>query len=475
MKTSPPKGLYSIRNFEIATIKNRISRVPVIKNKGGYFMKQSLSYAVWSTIIILFACAFAVPAVQADSPNYDITKVEIDDIELTGLTYDIERDQDLTIEVFVTGASNISGEFVDNVRVQAEIIGYEFGPISDITPLFSIDQGVTYKKVLRLHVPHDIDASQTYTLRIRVSDKIDEEEEIITLNIDEQRHALNIFAALLSPTTVQAGKPVLVTVNVENLGEKQEDQIIVTASIPQLGISNSGIIGELVTQQQEKREEFFKEQISEQIQLLLRIPEDAASGQYTVQIDVNYNRGHSQVSQTKVLTVQALPKAVGVETIINPETTSKTAAIGEEVAYRVMVANLGTDKGVYSIQLDGVQWAEARVEPGFLTVLPDSTGQFTVFITPLAGIDARTYTFNARVLQGNDVVSDVILQTKVEASVAAAAGPTTFKTVLAIIFGILVLVLIVLGIIVATKRATEEQEGAPGAVEGQTYYYSPKR
>jgi len=163
-----------------------------------------------------------------------------------------------------------------------------------------------------------------------------------------------------------------------------------------------------------------------------------------------------------------------VETVVNPEATSKTTMVGQEVMYRVMIANVGTDKGVYSIQLDGVQWADARVEPGFLTVLPDSTGEFAVFITPLESAAPRTYSFNARVMLGNEVVSDVILQTKIEAAKEPSAAPATFKTILAIIFAILVVVLIVLGIIIAIRK-TQEAEETPSAAEGQTYYYSPKR
>ncbi|MEK6839991.1 MAG: hypothetical protein AABX72_03550, partial [Nanoarchaeota archaeon] len=276
-------------------------------------------------------------------------------------------------------------------------------------------------------------------------------------------------------TTVQAGKPFFGKVRVENLGEKEENDVKVVMSIPQLGISESGFIPELVSQQQELSEDFFQEQSSDQIEFILRIPEDAPSGEYTVQVDVIYNRGNSKVSQTRKILVQALPQAAAVETVINPESTSKTTKSGVEVMYRIMIANLGTEKGVYSIQLDGVQWADARVEPGFLTVLPDSTGEFAVFVTPMDSAEARTYTFNARVMLGTEVVSDVILQTKVEKAEEASAAPTTFKMVLAIIFAILVLVLIVLGVIIAIRKTQEADEETPTAAEGQTYYYSPKR
>ena len=431
-------------------------------------MKNMLYYVI---MLVTLALLTVAPSVHASSPNYDITKVEIDDVEVSG-TYDVERDTEIEIEVTLQGDANMTADFVDDVRIEAEIIGYEFGPISDTTPVFSVDKGITYKKILHLHIPEDIDASEVYTLRIRASDKNDDEEVTISLNIDEQRHFLNIFDIVVSPTKIMAGKPFFTKVRVENLGEKEENDIKVMVSVPELGISESGFIPELVTQIDEQEEEFFEQQSSDQIEFILRVPEDASTGVYTVQVDVIYNRGNSKITETKTISVDALPQAANVETIINPESTSKTTMVGSEVVYRIMVANLGTEKGVYSIQLDGTQWADAHVEPGFLTVLPDSTGEFRVFITPMKGVDARTYTFNARVLQGNEVVSDVILQTKVEE--AEQSNAPAFKTILAVIFAVLVVVLIVLGIVVAIRKSAEDEE-TPNAAEGQTYYYSPNR
>ena len=424
----------------------------------------------------LFLLIALMPLAYAASLNYEITSVEVNDLDLSSISsFDVERDEDLEIEVTIFGESNTTSQVTDDVRIEAEIIGYEFGPISDITQVFSVDAGKTYKKVLHLHIPDDIDASQEYTLRIRASDPLDEEEMNFKLHIDEQRHSLNIFDVILSPTTIQAGKPFFGKVRIENLGEKEENDVKVVMSIPQLGISESGFIPELVSQKQEESEDFFQEQSSDQIEFILRVPEDAATGEYTVQVDVIYNRGNSKISQTRKIMVQALPQPAAVETVINPESTLKTTTVGQEVMYRIMIANLGTDKGVYSIQLDGAQWADARVEPGFLTVLPDSTGEFTVFVTPLDGADARTYSFNARVMLGTEVVSDVILQTKVESAVEPSAAPATFKTILAVIFAILVIVLIVLGITIAVRKTQEAEQDTPNAAEGQTYYYSPKR
>jgi uncharacterized membrane protein len=440
----------------------------------GEFMMKHLARTFIFTFLLL--ALFIVPVVSASSPNYDIIRVEVNDLDITNIQqFDVERDEILDIEVWIAGDANITGGFVDDVRVEVEIIGYEFGVISDITSLFSIDAGVTYKKTLSLHVPDDIDSSEVYTLRVRVSDKLDEEEMTTLLNIDEQRHSLSYFGIILTPTTVQAGRPVFGKVRLENLGEKEENDIQVTMSIPKLGVSESGFIPELVTQQQEEEEEFFEQQSSDQIEFLLRIPEDAPSGQYTVQIDALYNRGHSQLSTTRTIMVEALPQSREVETIINPETTSKTVQSGEETSYRIMIANLGTEKGVYSVQLDGVQWAETSVEPGFLTVMPDSTGELVVFVTPFSDAEQRTYTFNARVMLGTEVLSDVILQAKVEGEDVepTTTGSATFKTVLAIIFAVLVVVLIILGLVIALRKTSEDDEEAPAG--SQTYYYSPKK
>ena len=439
-------------------------------------------------LLVLVLALFISNLVSADSPNYDITQVEINDLLAfsAGSTaslqnLNIELLETIQVELTLTASNNITGGFVDQVRCEASLEGYEFGLVRDITPVFTVEEDNIYKKMLNVQVPDDIEASEPYTIRVECSDTINEESMDFTLFINEIRHYIKIFDVLLNPgSRIQAGKPLFVTVRLENLGQKQEEDIKVKVSIPELGVQSVGFIDELVTKIQEETEEFlFEEESSGDIDLQLRVPEDAKSGDYTLRVDVEYNRGHATLSDTMPLSVVGIEKPKEVEAILNIDSTSKQASQGEEVTYRLMIANLGAERGLFSVQLDGTSaCCTSSVEPSFLTVMPESTGEVLIRVKPSEDAEPRRYVFTASVLLGNELVNQINLNLEVKEKTKAAAPSVAFKSVLAIIFGILVIVLVVLGLIIAFKKSKEDEESstaqASPPAEAQTYYYHPK-
>lgn len=442
-----------------------------------------MKLTLWVALLVAFVASASV--VFAAAPDYDIISVEVNDLQAFGggtpiPNLDVERGDTLEIEVVVQGNATIPGNQVPDVRVEAKIIGYEFGTISDISDIFSIDEGLVYKKKLTLVVPEDIDASEKYTLRIEVSDPINEEQVEFTLNIDEQRHSLNIFDIVVNPsTTIMAGQPLFPIVRVENLGEKREDDIRVTVSIPELGVSTSNFIDELITEDQEETNIFrLDEQSSQQLDFLLRIPEDAKTGEYALKVDVLYNRGHSLLTETRKIFVKGIEKPKQVDTIINIDSTSKRVDQGQEVGYKIMFANVGTEKGMYTIQVDGVSgWGQYRVEPGFITVNPDSTAEAMLFIRANEQAEPRNYISVVRIMLGREIMQEFNVNTDVAGiQKVAATGAATLKTALAVIFIVLVIALVVLGLIIAFRKMKEgeSEQPAAGVAEGQTYYYYPQ-
>lgn len=420
-------------------------------------------------MLILLVSAFSVNAV---SPDYDIVNVEVNDIDISGTSFDVERGEELEVEVTLRGDSA-----VDNVRVEARIDGYEYGRISDVSDVFSVDPGVTFKRTLHLNVPFDIDASQLYTLRIEVFDKVNNEVLDLSLNLDERRHDVNFFDVLASPSTISAGRPLFVTAVLENLGEKKEENIKVTASIPELGVVTSVYLDELVTEGQETNERFDDdEESSRNVDLLLRIPEDANSGEYTLKVDAEFNRGHDLITATKKVTVKGAEKTA-TEAVVNVDSTSKKLSPGQEVTYKVMVANLGDTRGLFSVNVDGVEaFGSATVEPSFVTVEKDSTGEVLVKVKASDNAKAGNYNFVTRVSQDGKVLRELTMSARVEGPVRAVSGWDDLRKVLTVVFVILVVLLVVLGIVLAYKKMGEEEEAStPDVTQGQTYYYHPKR
>ncbi len=422
-------------------------------------------------LLALVAIIGTAVSVSADSNDYSVNYVKVNGLTMdASTTLDVERGERLDIEVYLDANNS-----ADDVTVTARIMGYEFGSISDSTSQFNLDAGKTYKKTLTLYVPEDIDASEDYTLKIEVSDQLDEVEVEYTLHIDEARHGLKIYDVLLNPgSTVASGNPLFVTVRLENLGELEENDIKVTVAIPDLGVSTINYFDELNTEAQESDTgNNYDQDNSDQMDLLIRIPEGAETGTYELKVDVEYNRGHNFLSQSLDVNVQGNDADAGVQTVVNSDSSSK-ATSGEAVEYKVMIANLGEEPGVYSVQLDGISsWGEATVQPSFLTVLPDSTGEVVVTVTPFDSTEDSTYTWVSKIMLGTDTLSEVVFTTKVEGAENSESDST--KTVLTVIFAVLVVVLIVLALIIAFRRVRDDDE-EESSLEGQTYYqYYPKQ
>ena len=421
--------------------------------------------------LMLLTLVVGSVAVFAASPDYDIQSVKVNNVDLAGATFDVERGEVLNLEILVRGINT-----VDDVRVKAEIDGYEHGDIEDRTSLFEIEAGRLYKKTLNLVIPNDIDASEVYTLRVEVSDDDNEEEFNINLHIDEQRHNLGIFDVIVTPNgKVSAGRPIFVDTRIENLGSMKEEDVKVTVSIPELGVTASGYIDELVTEiAEDNGTSDDDEESSQSVNLALRIPEDALSGNYNVKVDVEFNRGNDIISTTESVSIEGV-EVDEDEAVVSIDTTSKDVRYGEESTYKLMIANLGDERAVYSVEVDGEDlWANSRVEPSFVTVDPDSTAEVKVYLTAMKDASAGSHAFVVKVSEGKTLVREIALNGNVIQS-SVWGG---IRQALTVIFVVLVVLLVVLGVVIAFKKMSsdgfDEETTEPTISEGQTYYYYPR-
>ncbi|HLD12757.1 MAG TPA: hypothetical protein VJB87_04145 [Candidatus Nanoarchaeia archaeon] len=417
-------------------------------------------------LLVMFAVLLASIA-TVSAANFNINHVEVNDVDMAGKTLNVERDELLDIEVEMT-CTNAT----DRVVVSAEIDGYEYGSIEDKTPLFNCEVGNTYKKRLQIQVPFDLDSSETYSLHIEASDRQDRTEQDIPLFTEEQRNNVNLYDIITNPVNnVQAGSPVFVTVRLENLGQKKQDNVKVTATVPELGITATGYLNDdLITEEQEDNQRFNDaEEQSDSITLMLRVPEDAQTGNYNINVVTEYNRGHDFTTGVRSIFVQgAKEQPKQAEVLVTVDSNNKDVSMDQETAYRLMFANVGGEAGLYSVQIDGEDsWAYSRVEPGFVQLNGGSTGEAAVYLKAKPEAKAGTYTFVARVMQGNNVVKEITLYGKTGTDRSSASVDT--RVVLAGIFVLLVVVLIVLAIIMASKR-TSGRKPEESTTTTTTYY-----
>jgi uncharacterized membrane protein len=439
------------------------------KTKGGLKMKN-LKLA---SLIIAFFIGLLAINVNAVS-NVNFNQIEVNGVDVTsGDTVYAERGDNIEIRVEIKSTTPYQ-----DVNIKAWLGGYEYSDVEDITSMFDIIQGVTYSKFLNLQLPDDMEASEDYKLHIEVYNDDDSKEVVVPvkLQVQETRHKISIQDVIIRPSTnIEAGKPLFISVRVENMGAKNEDDIRVSASIPELGISSRDYIDELVCEQEDIDCDDCKNSASSN-ELFLRIPEDAKTGNYDVKIEVTYNRGHSTESKTEKIFVTGskITEEKEAEGIISIDTTTQTIEQGQEIAYKLMFANLGDIKNIYSISISGTSsWADSRVEPSFITVDPNTTGESYIYIKAKDNAQAGDHSFNVKVISDSNVIKETTLTTKISEKQFAFGD---LRNVLITIGIILIVILIILVIILAVKKSSEgRSEPEQGMIEGQTYYYYPRQ
>ncbi|MEK6940880.1 MAG: hypothetical protein AABW49_03205 [Nanoarchaeota archaeon] len=438
-------------------------------------MKNKLITVFIATLVLLAG----ISAVSADETNFKLGSVFVDELSASeSEPVFVERGQDAIIEVFLTG----EGAGSDDVRVKAYIGGYEHDDVEAATEVFEVEPGVKYRKVLRLAIPDDLEVEESYTLRVKLYDDNEEDTASFLLRIKEPRHSVVFQDVIVRPSSVvEAGRPVFVTVRAENLGFKKEEDVKVTVSIPTLGVSERTYIDELAAAEVDNEDE---EDSMSSDELLLSIPDNAATGSYELVVTLEFNRGHNTISYTELISVKGMeqdttvPQEPADKVIVSTDSTSKTTGIGKEAAYRVMIANLGMESKLFTVETEGEQiFADSSVVPAFVTIPAESNGEVVVYITPQEGATEGRHSFTLRVKSGTEIVSEISLTTTVEAVVAVDDNEGSgfdgdLKQALIIGVVVLVVVLIILGLIVAFSRMRGDEELGTG--EGQSYYYYPK-
>ena len=431
-------------------------------------------------IIMLLTLAL-VSAVSA----LTVSDVIVNGVEITqDTTVSIVRGEDVDIWVQLQENPGIE---VKDVRVRAWIEGYEYGDLEDKTDLFDIHASTTpnvISKHLQLKLPEDLDATEDYTLNIGVFFQSSESIEYawdFTLLVSPDRHKLNVYDVIFNPSDkITAGNSLYSKIRIENLGDKREENVKVVLSIPELGITTSDYIIDLATRDNE--DNLDDEENSGDIELVLKIPNDAKTGIYDAVVKVVYGRGNfdeekrfnvfveAKKEEAAVNEAPGTPTQTGgiVTSVISIDTTSQTVEQGGAAVYKIMFANLGSSSETFSVELSGVDFGTARVDPAFITVNPDKTGEAYVYLSVNKDAQVGTHAVNVNIKSnGNDVKSISLAANVVEEEDSAVS----LKQVLEWAFIILFVILIVIGVVLVVKKLKSNEEDVEEPSAESTSYY----
>lgn len=423
-----------------------------------------------SVLVLVIVAMFAANALAL---NINITDVELDEDTLsatgTNVVRDLERGNEFDVKVHV-----VANEAASDVEIEATITGVHNDDVSDSTDTFDMRANTAYVKKLTLTLPQRMD-QDNYKLRVRVEDRNGNTvQETYDLVIDTQRNNVMIKDVILSPaSSVQSGRALLATVRVKNYGENDEEDVKVTVSIPELGITASDYIEELKGDTDEES--------SSTEELYLRIPACATPKDYTMNVEVEYDDGDAKATAKKTVTVVegdycpsgAVPVEETGMSVITVGTTSQNVVSGEGGAiYPITISNQGTTTGTYSVSVDLVgNWATVQLSPSNVVTIPSgATSTVYVYIAANSAAAGENM-FSVTVSKSGEVLQQVPMKATVVAPSKAASvtGWSGLKKALEIALVVLVVLLVIFGLIVGFNKLRNSGDGN-GEDSEKTYY-----
>ncbi len=394
--------------------------------------------------------------------------VLIDNFELSSSDTnirDMERGQSFALKVKLTANSDAK-----DVEIRSFVTGFEFGrndPISDSAGPFDVQKGVSYVKTLNMKLPARVQ-EDTYRIRVIVGGRDnDEVTKDFRIKVTPASHDVIVKDFSVNPQdTVQAGRAILATVRVKNQGDKNEKDVKVQVSIPELGVTATpDFINELKSDESATSEEFF-----------LRVDPCARPGTYDVKAVVTFEQGDKTVAAAKQITVtkgtceassagsSSSVSANGVKIVYNAEPQNVEAG-GAAVSYPLTIMNGGTETKTYSLSVIGADWATVKLSPSnIVTVKPGDSQTVYAFVSAKGGAGGQGFTIRVKD-QAGDVVKELPLSANVVEGTGAGVGSLVQLLQLGLI--VLIVVLVVVGVVVAFRRMKGPGAGEEGT---QTYY-----
>lgn len=437
----------------------------IISNKTiqwGYTkMKKILNALVLFLIAIL-----AVTVVNAQMGTFvTIDEVEFDDDELntdSTNSLHIERGEEYEVKVHFTAT-----EDAKEVEVRVWMSGYEDNNGNDVEDWERVDEiyaDSSYIERLELSFPHDLDQDY-YSLRVCVEPRsgvsVCEDYE---LQIEAQEELFLIKDVVFSPgSTVEAGRSLLTTVRVENVGDEDDEEgTKVQVSIPELGLTAADYIDEV-----------DKDDSSTSEELYIRIPSFVETGTYTVEVSVTYDDGDETVTEyfdlyvvgTETTTTEAEDSKTVI--YVGPESQDLVAGQGGAV-YPITLQNAEGDAKTYVVGVEGYEgWGTVRVDPSNVVVVgAGETEAVYLFVAANEGVSGLQ-TFGVTINSGSDELQEVLLRANVTPGEAEdATGWSTLKKGLEVGLIVLVVLLVILGLIIAVNKLRGDDEDD----DDQTYY-----
>ena len=385
--------------------------------------KFLVSFLLAVSVLFLTATVMAAPLAT-------ITNVEVDGVSVSENPA-IVVGESVIIRVDFSSLVNAS-----DVTVEVEIEG-DKEDVKAETRVFDVEAGNAYTKSIKLDVPFDLKdtLSGDVTLNVEISGDGDKTEAVYTLRVQRDSYDASI-KAISVPQTVNAGELFPVDVVLKNLGYNNLDDLVVTVSIPMLGVERTSFFGDLVALECDedstsvenygvdvtrKCDENEEDTVAGRV--FVQLPWDAESGIYALELTVEND------DTTSSRTVQ-----VAVE---NRFSSGNFVVSGNQL----LIVNPTNQVVVYRLVPESTGAVSVSVSESLVAVPAGSSKTVSVEASSNAG---GTNEYFVNVFSADGTLLDRVSFSATAQEDSANSPIVVLTVILAIIFIVLLVVLIVL-------------------------------
>jgi len=274
-------------------------------------MKRNLTFVSLLAVLVM--------AVSFSSALGTIDTVEFNGVDLGSVSNNVAVSPGEVVPVWVRFTADVDAS---DVNLEVETKGRNGVSVSK--DLSDIEDGSTYPVLLRLELPDTDDLSEEFTLYVTVSSKTEEEVETFDVKIKVQRESYDLdILSVDYNSKVEAGDIFPVSVVVENSGYGFSEHNYVLVSVPALGISTRGYIGDLDSIEDYDNDNHEEDSVQKTV--YLEVPEDAETGVYEMEV-LAYNEDVKTVN-TKLLAVDGIDSEDDESEPLNGDDESASASV----------------------------------------------------------------------------------------------------------------------------------------------------
>lgn len=419
--------------------------------------------AILVSLITLVAMIFVLNTVLATTNDFiTINKVKINGIVASTDSPSIGGDVSDTVPVEVYFTANTDAS---DVKVRVWFEGFQ-NDVYQETPRFLIVNGSEYVERFTIKLPStdDLNSDLTRKLDLYVRAMATDQEAIeqdYAIEMQRMLYNLNILS-VDSPNQAAPGSVVPLDVVVQNNGNSRLNNVYVTVTIPELGVSQKVYFGDMGPK--EETDSNYYDNIADTVdkKVYLNIPQNSASGTYNMNIQASNYDATTSVKQKLVIS------SAGSQVI--PTSNAKTISNGEQTTFDVVLVNPSNRMVVYTITPEAASGLLVSVEQPVVTVGADSSTSVKVDVTATSSATEGTQTILIDVSSDGTLVKQVPLTVNVQkatssTTVGGAVISSNLVLILTVVLVIIFVVLLIVLIVLLTRKPSQTEEF------GETSYY----